>query len=239
MVSVSIVGSDYFLSMGVFVCVLVSECLRRRCCQPARPRPSPPPHARRPPSYLHDCSLVHWETSRWCHSCVNIAMATPLFPLPTMPHTHTEQSHSSTPTQPQDTHTHACVRNSLDCIRCRTNLIHMPRQPSLKTPFMVQVSFSQLWVRSAATTLLFFPLSITLWGKKETLPHCSHACDGPMKGISQLNGTQMTSRHCFYLAKSARRPGDRGGTVHTYRALPVCRHLFWTALFCVNMTARC
>lgn len=168
-------------------------------------------------------------------------MATPLFPLPTMPHTHREQSHSSTPTQPQDTHTRACVLNSLDCIRCRTNLIHMPRQPSLKTPFMAQVSFSQLWVRSAATTLLFPPpLSRShCGGKKETLPHCSHACDGRMKGISQLNGTQMTSRHCFYLAKSARRPGDRGGTVHTYRALPVCRHLFRTALFCVNMTARC
>lgn len=106
---------------------------------------------------------------------------------------------------------------------------------------MVQVSFSQLWVRSAATTLLFFPLSLDhiVGEKKETLPHCSHVCDGPMKGISQLNGTQMTSRHCFYLAKSVRRPGDRGGTVHTYRALPVCRHLFRMALFCVNMTARC
>lgn len=128
-------------------------------------------------------------------------------------HTHTQSrvTHPHPPNLKTHTHTRACVLNSLDCIRCRTNLIHMPRQPSLKTPFMVQVSFSQLWVRSAATTLLFPPLSITLWGKKETLPHCSHACDGPMKGISQLNGTQMTSRHCFYLAKSAQRPGDRGG----------------------------
>lgn len=107
-VSVSIVGSDYFLSMGVFVCVLVSECLRRRCCQPARPRPSPPPHARRPPSYLHDCSLVHWETSRWCHSCVNIAMATPLFPLPTMPHTQSRVTHPHPPNL--KTHTHTYVR---------------------------------------------------------------------------------------------------------------------------------
>lgn len=154
-------------------------------------------------------------------------------------HTHRAESLIHTHPTSRHTHTRTYVLNSLDCIRCRTNLIHMPRQPSLKTPFMVQVSFSQLWVRSAATTLLFSPLSITLWGKKETLPHCSHACDGPMKGTSQLNGTQMTSRHCFYLAKSARRPGDRGGTVHTYRALPVCRHLFRTALFCVNMTARC
>lgn len=48
------------------------------------------------PPYLNDCSLVHWETGRWCHSCVNIAMATPLFPLPTMPHT--QWSHSPTPT---------------------------------------------------------------------------------------------------------------------------------------------
>lgn len=171
MVSVSIVGSDYFLSMGVFVCVLVSECLRRRCCQPARPRPSPPPHARRPPSYLHDCSLVHWETSRWCHSCVNIAMATPLFPLPTMPHTHTQSrvTHPHPPNLKTHTHTRACVLNSLDCIRCRTNLIHMPRQPSLKTPFMVQVSFSQLWVRSAATTLLFPPPSQSHCGEKKKL----------------------------------------------------------------------
>lgn len=168
-VSVSIVGSDYFLSMGVFVCVLVSECLRRRCCQPARPRPSPPPHARRPPSYLHDCSLVHWETNRGATHVLTSPwqpLSSPCPPCHTHTHTQSRVTHPHPPNLKTHTHTRACVLNSLDCIRCRTNLIHMPRQPSLKTPFMVQVSFSQLWVRSAATTLLFPPPLNHIVGKK-------------------------------------------------------------------------
>lgn len=36
--------------------------------------------------YLHDWSLLHWETGRWCHSCVNITMAPPHF-SPCPPHT--------------------------------------------------------------------------------------------------------------------------------------------------------
>lgn len=211
MVSVSIVGSDYFLSMGVFVCVLVSECLRRRCCQPARPRPSPPPHARRPPSYLHDCSLVHWETSRWCHSCVNIAMATPLFPLPTMPHTH--RAESLIHTHPTSRHTHTRVRAEFLGLHPVQDKLNPHAPPAIFENSIHGSSLFQSTLGEVCSNNFAFPppLSITLWGKKETLPHCSHVCDGPMKGISQLNGTQMTSRHCFYLAKSARRPGDRGG----------------------------
>lgn len=134
-VSISTAGSSFFY-MGVFVCVLVSECVRCRCCQPSRP-PPPPPH---PPL---TSTTAASSTGRPVGGATHV-LTLPWQPLSSLcpPHTHTVESLAHTH-RPRDTHTHTqtYTLNSLDCIRCRTNLIHMPRQPSLKSPFMVRVSF--------------------------------------------------------------------------------------------------
>lgn len=79
--------------------------------------------------HLHYCSRVHWETGRWCHSCVNITMATFSSPCPPR---HTAESPAHTH-RPQDTNK---VNSSPHCIRSKLN----PWQPSLKSLVMVQVS---------------------------------------------------------------------------------------------------
>lgn len=127
------------------VCVRISECLRRRCCQPSRPPPSPThthTRAHTHPPYLHNCSLVHWETSRWCHSCVNIAMATPLFPLPTTPVT--------CPHPPTSRHTHTPTFLRRHPVQDKLNL------HGLQAIVEKSSHGSSLFQRTVAKTLLFF-----------------------------------------------------------------------------------
>lgn len=85
--TISDISGVVFIVSFKGACLCESHRLRRRCCLLVCPSPHNTQKHALPP-YLHECSLVHRETGWWCHSCVNIAMATPLFPLPTTRHSH-------------------------------------------------------------------------------------------------------------------------------------------------------
>lgn len=155
-------------------------------------------------------------------------------------HTHTEQSHSSTPTQPQDTHTHACVRAEFLGLHPVQDKLNPHAPPAI---FENSIHGSSLFQSTlgevCSNNFAFSPPSQSHCGEKKKLCRTVLMCvTGRWKEYHSWTGHKWPPVTVFILLNL------RGGPVteadSTYlRALPVCRHLFRAALFCVNMTARC
>lgn len=117
------------------------------CSSHAQTLPPPPPHPLTSTTAASSTGrpvggATHVLTSPWQ------PLSSPCPPR----HTHSGVTRPHPPHQTQDTHTYARVYtlNSLDCIRCGTNFIHMPCQPCLKSPCLLQITLDELWDHNVA-----------------------------------------------------------------------------------------